>query len=88
MGDEDARRGDGPDPRVEWLRVRVSSALKFKDEKFDKLMTSEDGQVLLNFLDSSDTTRMLIFDNGKGDLSAVRRSKGWFRPPHRPTGRL
>lgn len=74
MGDDEgAVRNGGPDSRMDWMRSRVISALRVKDEKFDKLATSDEGQVVLNFLDGNDTTRILIFDNGKGDLSAVRR---------------
>lgn len=76
MADDDGPSGkaSGPDTRLEWMRSRVLSALRVKEDKFDKLITSEEGAVINNFLDGNDTTRVLIFDNGKGDLSAVSRT--------------
>ena len=72
MGDDHgAAGGGGADPRTDWMRARVISALRCKEEKFDKLLTSlEDGATITSFLDS-DTTRILVYDNGKGDLTAV-----------------
>lgn len=87
MGDEEQGKGGagGPDTRMEWMRSRVISALRMKDEKFDKLMATEEGSVITNFLDSNDTTRILIFDNGKGELSAVRDTFLGQTAPSRPS---
>ena len=72
MGDEHGGGSNGEaDLRTNWMRARVLSALRCKDEKFDKLLTGEEAGILHSFLDS-DLTRIIIFDNGKGDLTAVR----------------
>ena len=71
MGDDGGGGGGGgPDTRTDWMRARVLSALRCKEEKFDKLLTGEEASTIHSFLDS-DLTRIIIFDNGKGDLTAV-----------------
>ena len=72
MADDDgAKKSDG---RVAWVRSRVVSSLKLKDEtKLDRLFANEDfAAAIASFLDTSDTNRLLIFDSGKGELAAVR----------------
>jgi len=73
MGDEHGGQAGGPvDPRIDWLRSRVISALRCKEDKFDRLLgIPEEMDSLKAFLDS-DLTRIIIYDNGKGDLTVVR----------------
>jgi hypothetical protein len=70
------------DARVAWLRSRICSSLKCKDDKLDRLFGNEDSAACVaSFLDTGDCNRLLIFDAGKGELAAVRAPAGRHTPP-------
>ena len=79
-GDEDGAKKS--DLRVSFLRSRVASSLKLKDDtKFDRLFANEDSATAIAaFLDTSESNRLLIFDAGKGELAAVRALARWSGP--------
>lgn len=75
MADDDGAKKQ--DARVAWLRSRIATSLRLKegDGKTDRLFANEDSAAAVaSFLDTGDTNRLLIYDAGKGELAAVRRS--------------
>mmetsp|Transcript_25005 Transcript_25005/g.85566 ORF Transcript_25005/g.85566 Transcript_25005/m.85566 type:complete len:4525 (+) Transcript_25005:136-13710(+) len=70
-GGGDDGEDKGPDTRMSWLSSRVCTSLKCKEEKFSKLIATDEAAAhIVAFLDAPDVTRLVIFDNGKGDLNA------------------
>ena len=63
------------DARIQWIRGRLLSSLRCKDAVLDKLFAHEDSAAAIaSFIDTSDCNRLLVYDAGKGELAAVRRS--------------
>ncbi|TPX33478.1 hypothetical protein SmJEL517_g03633 [Synchytrium microbalum] len=57
------------DPRCEWFSDRVCNALRLKNDKFKKMVsTQENWEAIVKFLDSSDVNTILFYLNARDEL--------------------
>lgn len=61
------------DPRIIWLRQRICSVLRCKEDRVERLLGNEESAAAVSaFLDGAELNRLLVYDSGKGELAAVR----------------
>ena len=73
MAETDEGDKKEPDARLVWLRARVCSVLRCKEEKVDRLLANEESAAAVGaFLDGAELNRLLVYETGKGELAAVR----------------
>ncbi|KAH0572206.1 Dynein heavy chain [Spironucleus salmonicida] len=68
------------DPRANWMRPRVASSLKIKEDKFIKSASENDHTaVLMNFFESEEVHTVFVYENKQGDLIIADRAPEVFR---------
>ncbi|GBF97683.1 flagellar outer dynein arm heavy chain beta [Raphidocelis subcapitata] len=75
MADDADVPAKGPAPkdvRADWLRDRVCSSLKVRDEQVQKLFLGDAKAALAAFLDEPETRRLLVFYDGKDLLASTK----------------
>jgi len=77
------------DPRVIWLRQRICSVLRCKEDRVERLLGNEESAAAVSaFLDGAELNRLLVYDSGKGELAAVRAPAAARRARLQGGGRL
>ena len=81
-GDEDDDDTGVPaiDERLLWLEARVLSSLKRKADVWAKLLSAEDSRAAITmFADDPDTSRLLVYENSKGEVVASNAPPSKFK---------